>query len=207
MTLIAKDSGGDFERELEEAGLYKGVCYAMFDVGTHEFEWQGNIKRLRKVLLLFEIPELTYELDTDEGKKTIPITKSKEFTLSLSSKGHLRPFLQSWRGKTFTDEEANGFDLKTVLGANCYINLVHEKSKKTGKTYANIGGINPVKSTEEKIEPSHALVAFDLDEEKKAPENAPKWIQDKINKSVELRDGYNSEAGEPPPLDDEEIPF
>lgn len=209
MSLIAK--GKETSGDTDEAGLYQGVCYAIYDLGTQEnkkFNGQD-----RKVLFLFEIPELTYEIEEDGEKKTIRKTKSIDFTNSLHRKANMRPFLENWRGKKFTSDELKGFDLKKVLGVNGYLNLVREKE------YLNIGSISPLKKTDIKIEPEHALVCFDLDEGGKAPESAPQWIQDKINNSLEMQGEFDEfdksdESGktddETPPVDsyeDDQIPF
>jgi hypothetical protein len=53
--------------------------------------------------------------------------------------------LQSWRGKSFTQEEMRKFDLKNVLGAWCMLNVI-ERAGQNGNTYANVDGITPVPS-------------------------------------------------------------
>jgi hypothetical protein len=44
---------------------------------------------------------------------------SKEFTLSMHEKSTLRQFLESWRGKAFTEKEALSFDVTALIGKPC----------------------------------------------------------------------------------------
>ena len=60
----------------------------------------------------------------------------------MNEKANLRHHLDSWRGKAFTDEEAEAFDVSTVLGKPCMLTVMH--TQKDGKTYANITGIGPL---------------------------------------------------------------
>jgi len=72
-----------------------------------------------------------------------PFAIFKNYTLSWSEKANLRLDLQSWRGKPFTNEEMRRFDLETVLGAWCMVNVI-ERAGTNGKTYANVSGVTPV---------------------------------------------------------------
>jgi hypothetical protein len=67
---------------------------------------------------------------------------SKEFTLSMHEKASLRKFLESWRGKGFTEEEAKSFDVTKLLGAACMISILHKV--KDGKTYAEISSVSAI---------------------------------------------------------------
>jgi hypothetical protein len=76
---------------------------------------------------MWELPE---EL-MDDGK---PFVISKFYTNSLNEKATLRADLMSWRGRDFTSEELRGFDLQSILGAPCLINVVHDENKKAKVT-------------------------------------------------------------------------
>ena len=75
----------------------------------------------------FELPNLTKEFKPGEGQK--PFSIGKEYTLSLSSKSNLYKDLVSWRGKPFTEEELEGFDLSKLLGKPCQIQIIHKQGK------------------------------------------------------------------------------
>ena len=102
----------------------------------------GETKVQRKIMIGWELFGETDDgtpLKTDDGK---PMSIFKQYTLSWSENANLRKDLQAWRGKPWTDAEANRFDLKTVLGAFCMLNVI--VTSKNGKTYSNVGGISPV---------------------------------------------------------------
>lgn len=125
-----------------EAGTYLARCIQVIDLGTQEIEYMGEIKHSRKVRLSFETPTETKVFKEENGEQ--PYMLSKEYTLSLSEKANLRADLESWRGKSFTSEELEGFDLENILGKECMITVTHQTSKDGQKTYARITGISKV---------------------------------------------------------------
>jgi hypothetical protein len=61
----------------------------------------------------------------------------------MSEKATLRHYLESWRGRAFTEADFTGpnrFDMKNVIGKPCLLSIVH--THKDGKTYANISSIS-----------------------------------------------------------------
>lgn len=119
-----------------EGGLHPGVCVALYDVGTHTDPIHNKEKR--KYVFVFELPAAPpIEID---GQK-LPRTLSMNVTASMHPKGILRPMLENWRGKKFTDEQAGEYDITKVLGQRALVNVVHEESN--GKTYANIKAVLP----------------------------------------------------------------
>jgi len=124
------------------AGSHLGRCWRIIDLGSQKVEYMGETKVQRKIMIGWELFGETDDgtpLKTDDGK---PMSIFKQYTLSWSENANLRKDLQAWRGKPWTDAEANRFDLKTVLGAFCMLNVI--VTSKNGKTYSNVGGISPV---------------------------------------------------------------
>ena len=124
------------------AGSHLGRCWRIIDLGSQKVEYMGETKVQRKIMIgweLFGEDDDEAPLKTDDGK---PMSIFKQYTLSWSENANLRKDLQAWRGKPWTDAEANRFDLKTVLGAFCMLNVI--VTNKNGKTYSNVGGISPV---------------------------------------------------------------
>ena len=124
------------------AGSHLGRCWRIIDLGSQKVEYMGETKVQRKIMIGWELFGETDDvtpLKTDDGK---PMSIFKQYTLSWSENANLRKDLQAWRGKPWTDAEANRFDLKTVLGAFCMLNVI--VTNKNGKTYSNVGGISPV---------------------------------------------------------------
>jgi hypothetical protein len=135
MAIIAKangDGGGNFQPA--PSGVHQAVCVDVVDLGMLDVAWQGKTKRQHKVNVAWQINE-----DRDDGK---PYLVFKRYTLSLHEKAGLRKDLESWRGRKFTRDEEMGFDLESVIGANCLLNITHNQV--ADKTYANVVSIMPL---------------------------------------------------------------
>jgi hypothetical protein len=200
--MIVKDSGGkDFDPV--PTGLHQAVCYGLVDIGTHIEEWQGQKNERRIVHILFELPHQTIEIND----KTMPMGMNWKFTLTLHKKGNLRGALESWRSKPFTEMELiDGFELKDIIGKNCQLNVIHNVSG--DKTYANISSVVPLSQGMNKMEQFNVSCYYSMDEKMDIPKNTPKWLVEKIYKSMEWMDGpgqYPEDHGteEPPPPDDD----
>jgi hypothetical protein len=139
MAIIATNSGSGSNFEPIPAGSYAARCYSMLHIGTNEETILGTVKRLNKVRVTWELPTETKVFKEENGEQ--PYVLSKEFTLSMHEKANLRKFLQSWRGKTFTEKEAESFDISVLIGKPCLISVNH-KVAKNGNTYAEIAGVN-----------------------------------------------------------------
>lgn len=175
MSLIAKNSGGgDFE--LAPEGSFIARCYRIIDLGTQDTEYNGERRRQQKVILTFEL--LDPNALMKDGR---PFSVSKRYTNSLNEKSQLRKDLQAWRGKRFTDEELEGFDLTKVIGAYCHVQIVHTEG---ANPYANIDAIM---STRERPEPFNDTAVFDLsDPDMKLFES----LSDKLKETIQLSEEW-----------------
>src|SRR3990167_2490369 len=72
-------------------------------------------------------------------------------------KANLRKHLEAWRGKKFTKEELDGFDVEKLLGVNCQLQVIHNLSD-NGGTFANVQAIVPLGKGMVKIRPSEDYV-------------------------------------------------
>lgn len=140
MSIIATNKGGGNNIEPIPTGNYPARCYSMIHIGTIEENILGTIKILNKVRITWELPTELKVFKEENGEQ--PIVISKEFTLSMHEKSTLRNYLKNWRGKDFTEEEANAFDITKLIGVPCMLNITHKKSKDGQKTYAEIGSIS-----------------------------------------------------------------
>lgn len=141
MSFYVENSNKEFV--LVPPGNHLARCYRIIDLGTQQSEYMGETKLLRKVMLGWEIhgeAEDGTPLLTERGE---PMAIFKNYTLSWGENANLRKDLQLWRGKPWTDAEANRFDLKNVLGAWCMLTVIHRPGQNQ-KIYANVGGISPV---------------------------------------------------------------
>jgi hypothetical protein len=153
--MILTDSGGTAFTPCP-AGSYTARCIQLIDLGTQVVDWQGQAKHQRKVLVTWEIID-----DETRREDGTPFTISKRYTQSLHEKAGLRKDLASWRGRDFTPEELRGFNLESVLGQPCLLNVIHEV-KPDGKTFANIASL--MKLPRGMVAPvaTEPLVHFDL---------------------------------------------
>jgi hypothetical protein len=141
MAILAKNN--TTPKELIPAGNYIARCYSMIEIGTVTEIVMGQSKILTKVRIGWELPLETRVFKESEGEK--PLSISKEYTLSMHEKSNLRQTLKSWRGKDFTEEEAENFDITKLLGVACMLNIIHKPSKKDPtKIYEEISGITPI---------------------------------------------------------------
>jgi hypothetical protein len=141
MSFIVEDKGGSFEST--PTGSHLARCYRIVDLGTQKSEYMGQVKYLHKVMLGWEIHGMSEDGSPIKMKDGRPFAMFKNYTLSWAEKATLRGDLQSWRGKPFSAEELRRFDLKTILGAWCLLNVV-ERAGTDGKMYVNVANIAPV---------------------------------------------------------------
>ena len=212
MPFIASDKGGsDFEPI--PSGLHHAVCYAVIDIGTQPAT--GNFPSRRKVVFVWELPEERADFKKDGQQVNLPRAISQRFTASLASKGNLRPFLNSWRGRAFTEQELEGFDLFNAAGANCMLNIIHEP--KGDKTYANISSITPLPKGMAKTTPENPILKFSIDEWSGTTDlpAMPDWIKKLVMQSDEYikkaqQPGHTAHSeGNPStlPEDSDSVPF
>ena len=188
MAFIATDSGGgNFKRV--PAGVFIGRCYSLIDLGTQLTTGQYGEKLQHKIRIgweLFGEDENGGPLTVDVDGKTMPMTISKSYTVSLHEKAGLRKDLAAWRGRDFTEEEARAFDVSKLVGAYCMVNVT--TSETNGKTYSNVAGLTPLPGALKNAKPApvHEQVIFDLDAPDMAVFNSfHEKLQDAIKRSPE----------------------
>ena len=175
MSLTVNANGGTNLPPVAE-GTHLAVCNMLVDLGLQTSEVYKNTSR--KVLIGWEIPGET--IKTEDGEH--PRTLSKRYTASLNESANLRQDLAAWRGRDFTSEELDAFDLRNIIGKSCLLNVIHKESN--GKTYANISSIMALPKGMEKGVLSGKPTVFDLDSDPlSAVEELPKWIADIVIKS------------------------
>lgn len=156
---VSAESSPSFE--LPPAGAVAARCNRVIDLGSQESTFEGKTTLKRKILLSWELAELRAD-----GS---PFQISRRFGLSLHENATLRAFLQAWRGRPFTDEELQGFDLRKLINAPCLLNIGH--TSRNGKDYANILSISPLPKGMAAPELVAPAVLFDIDDP-----DAPDWL-------------------------------
>ncbi len=130
MALIAKDNKTTFTPAPE--GLHQAVCVDVIDLGLVKTQWGEKHK-----------VELVWQLDQNNPETGKRFTVRKRYGLSLHSKAVLRMDLESWRGKKFSPQELEGFDLEKLLGINGQVQVVHTLSD-DGRIFGNVQAVVPI---------------------------------------------------------------
>jgi hypothetical protein len=203
MSIIAENKGSDFV--LIPSGNHIARCYGMIQIGTVKEEtgiYAG--KETHKVRISWETPHETH----DFGKGLQPFSVHKEFTLSMHEKATLRKYLESWRGKAFTETEAEAFDITKLIGKPCMINVIHKTSGK-GNTYADISSIATLPKGLECPNQINQTVELSFDNwNQNIFDSLPDFLKDKIKVSKEYSAMTMPGHSEiPQTAQDDDLPF
>lgn len=193
MPILAKQSEG---REPIQAGAYHAACCSIIDLGTQPPS-NPKYRPRQMVLLQWELLDERVEYERDGVKKSFVQTISRRFSLSLGGGNKPTDFcklLESWRGRPFTAEEKNGFELRNVLGANGLLTVVHNENG--GNIYANVGSVSPLLKGTAKRQAERPLLYFTLSDIPEGqplewPADMPEWIRELIMKSKEYGERFN----------------
>lgn len=198
---VADTGGGDFNLE---TGIYNAVCFGLIDVGTQDNDYGGEHKKQHQIIMKFELLDEFYEHDGEQFRSQF----SQFYTLSLGSKANLRKHLVGWRGKEFTAEELQGFELRNILGKNCVLVIGLTESGKP-----KIESISKYKGTPEESTRDLEYFSFE-DFDGEFPEFMSDGIKRICVKSEEYADSKGvsdapSGVAEEPQIDnfDDDIPF
>ena len=180
MEFIVKSEGNTSIPKLEN-GVYTAISSMLIDLGPQRSTIDNNVRR--KFIMIWNIVGEFIEVNNEK----LPRVMSKEYTLSLNEKSNLRKDLQAWRGKAFTEEELQGFDILTVMNKPCQLQIINEE--KNGKTYTNISSIMAVPKGMN-VEPLAETTIFITNNQETWSnyEKIPKWIRDKIKKAEGYKD-------------------
>jgi hypothetical protein len=201
------------------AGSHIAVCDTVADIGLQPGS-QLFPKPKQQVYIRFELPNERIDFEKDGKKQEGPCVIGKTYTASMNEKANLRHHLESWRGKAFTDEEAEAFDVSAILGKPCMLTVMH--TQKDGKTYANITGIGPLPKgiSAKTIIPEITPVLYAQPDNTSTYQALPEWLRKKIDGQIlpdkpsdagnQLEDGsYITDADLPADAfdDDQSVPF
>lgn len=178
MSMIAKDNGGISIPPLAN-GVYIAICSGLIDLGIQVSEQFGT--KSRKMIVQWTILGETVDVNCEQ----LPRIMHKQYGFSLGSKSNLRKDLEAWRGRAFTEEELNGFDLKNILNVPCQMQIITKE--RAGKSDVNnISGIMslPKGNNVDKLNDAD-LVYFDIEDVStyKQFERIPKWVQEVIKQA------------------------
>ena len=120
-------------------GQHLAVCADVILLGDKVESYPGNPpKVVKKLALVYQVDEI----NPDTGKR---FEISTEKTVSMNEKAGLRKWLEAWRGKAYSDQEAKekGVQPHKMVGVNALLAVAHKTSGK-GKLYANAMNIAPI---------------------------------------------------------------
>jgi hypothetical protein len=174
-------SGNNTSRQIAPEGAYPARCYQIIDLGTTMQTGQFPGKK-RKVQFIFELPTETYEFEKGEGLK--PFYARSIYNLSMNEKAVLRRDIEAWAGKKMSNEIAGEFDIFTLLGRPCIVNITH--IEKGDATYANIIGMSPLPKGMVCPPAFNNALCYNTEEHDETVfSQLPEFIQDKIKMSDE----------------------
>lgn len=204
MGRMVKDTGGgDFKKVPQ--GTHMAVCNMVAVLDGQKSSWQGQEKIVDQIYIRWEVPGERIEFEIDGVKKEGPMSIGKRYTNSLSEKANLRKDLQGWRGKEFTQDELNGFDIESILGKPCQIIVTHREGG-NGNTYANVTGVAGWPKGVESPTAENELIYY-APEEPASYDNLADWLKKLIDEAVPV--ARTSEPAQATPTEDfdDDIPF
>ena len=161
-----------------EPGVYMAVCIGVIDLGEQYSEKYKNYSN--KVKFVWALPSETVEIDGKTEERQL----SKEFTFSVSKKGGLRTFLESWNSKTYLDDEFAELDVFDQLGKPCQLQVVLND---TGE-YSNVANLMPLPRGMSAPVSNTTFVTWDMDAWDDAVfETLPEWTKEQIKKSTQYQ--------------------
>ena len=161
-----------------EPGVYMAVCVGVVDLGEQYSEMFKTYSN--RVKFVWALPSETIEIDGKQEERQL----SKEFAISTSKKAGLRAFLESWNGKTYTDDDFSELDLFDQLGKACQLQVVLNETKE----YSNVANLMPLPKGMPAPVSQTAFFTWDMDHfDEDAFKKLPAWTQEQIKKSTQYQ--------------------
>lgn len=161
-----------------EPGVYMAVCVGVIDLGEQYSEKFKNYSN--KVKFVWALPGETIEVEGKQEERQL----SKEFTFSVSKKGGLRAFLESWNSRTYSDDEFGELDVFGQLGKACQLQVVLNDTKE----YSNVANLMPLPKGMPVPTSKTAYITWDMEAwDDAAFEKLPAWTQEQIKKSTQYQ--------------------
>jgi hypothetical protein len=174
------------------AGNHVARLFQIIHIGTTHFVYQNEEKSQDKIRFTFEL--CNEKKIFKDGEEERPYAVSREFGLSMGKKSHLRPFIEGMLGTKFSDDEAYDFDIDTLLGKACLLNVVH--NEKNGNVYADIQNASPLPKGLEAPDMVNAAKLIDVNESLREEIDAlPEFIRNKMQSSDEYGARFLGKTG------------
>jgi hypothetical protein len=125
-------------KELPAEGKHQAVCAQVHTLGYQEFK--GQVSYSPKCVFLFELDE-KMKGGQMAGKPFIISERHAQYMGKPGKPSDLRKFLEKWKGKDYTEDEAKATNIKKCEGVPCSLMIIHDK-KDDGTPYARIASIS-----------------------------------------------------------------
>ena len=200
-------------RELVPEGNHVARLYRIIAIGTiptpYLDENTGKPKEQSKVRLYFELPNEMREFDYDGEKKTLPMSISREVTLSLykgaAQTAVLRTIAHALIGQAITDDEAETFDIEQLLGMACMVEVEHQRMD-NGIEFAKAVGFGSIPkgmTVPEQVNENQVQNVREMTKEE--IEELPEWLRDKMKSSREYHVRFEAPREETKPGEEDEV--
>ena len=120
-------SGTNTEFAPAPEGTHRAVCWRVIDLGL-----QDSTFGVKRVCLI------SWQLDEQQQDGSAFMVQ-RRYSMTLGKRSALREDLESWRGRAFTDQELEAFDLEALVGKSCLLGIKH--AERDGIVYANIASV------------------------------------------------------------------
>ena len=161
-------------------GTYFAVCIGVIDLGEQETIYNGSTKYAKKVQIIFEFPNELVVVDGEERPRWL----SRRFTRTDSGKGNLRPFVESWLAKKFSDEDFAEFELFDLVSKPAMLTVVLSEDGQ----YANIASAAAMPRGTSAPTAKSEFLTFDIDQwDDKQFSKLPEYLQELIKKSTQYK--------------------
>lgn len=164
-----------------EPGVYVAVCVGVVDLGEQYSEKFKNYSN--KVKFVWALPGETVEIDGKSEERQL----SREFSVATKKTSNLRTFLESWNGRSYSDEEFGELDMFEQVGKPCQLQVVLNDTKE----YSNVSNLMPLPKGMPAPTTKTAFFTWDMDNWDDAVFAAlPAWTQEQIKKSTQYQKNH-----------------
>jgi hypothetical protein len=172
-------------------GQYAMIPVDVVNLGQRVEQYPGKPARIvDKTAIVFQ----SGEVNADTGRLH---EVSPEFTISMYETAKLRLFLESWKGRSYSEEEAKkGVALHKLVGWPALVSVEHKRSNK-GRMYAVIKSISPLpKQMTTPVLPEYVRPDFWAKRKEQYKAEADAWAEAQLAKHPKTDDDYPQQGPE-----------
>lgn len=172
------------QRILPPEGTHIARCIQLIQIGTVMESYMGEEQEMHKIFIAFELTNERREFKEGDGPK--PFVVSGEYSLSMGSKANLRKLVEGMMGKSLTSEEADLFDLTSLVGKPCLL-TIKTKMSKNGNEYTIIASASPLLKGQEAPDAFNETKTLTYENfDNKVYASLPEFMREKIRSSKEF---------------------